>query len=441
MGIHELIAKYDVPGPRYTSYPPVPFWEKAPTEEEWFNHIESSMKKGGREVDLYCHIPFCRSLCYYCGCNRIITKDQSRSATYLDALVKEWNRYRERLGSFQIDGIHFGGGTPTYMLATEIESLLESIFKGMSISGKFIGSFEADPRVTSDEHLRAFFKFGFKRISMGIQDLNQSVQEIIGRHQPFEMVASVTERARKIGIGEINFDLIYGLPGQSEATIEETFSKVAKLMPDTIAYYSYAHVPNFASNQKLLEKYEIPTGPKKRALYEKGRELLLSLGYIELGMDHFTLAGSEMAKAFHEKRLARNFMGYTVLQAPVLLGLGASSISSSGLSFIQNEKVIDDYYRVVGNNKLPLMRGHVHSDRDLTVGKIIHDLMCKREATIESTMIPLMSDFVADGLLSLDGNRVIVKEEGRAFLRNICMSFDFRLHDSKKDKPQFSRTI
>ncbi len=440
----DLINKYDVPGPRYTSYPPVPFWESPPSAEEWFAHIEKSFQDSKkREADFYIHIPFCKKLCFYCGCNRKISADVNEGSEYTSYLLKEIDLYTKNVKEFKTNSIHFGGGTPTFLLPSDLKTIVNAIFDKIPKVEAFSGSFEADPRITTREQLETFYNLGFRRVSFGVQDMNLKVQQVIGRVQPSEMVRTQTDCARSVGFTSINFDLIFGLPEQDLECIKQTFGEVGKLMPDTIAFYSYAHVPHFAKNQKVLDKYEIPTGNKKRDLYEKGRELLNALGYIEIGMDHFVLPTSELYKAYKNEKMSRNFMGYTIQDAPVLLSLGTTSISNSGYSFIQNVKEIDEYYLVLNSQKLPISKGHIQNENDLLVGKIIHDIMCIGKSELGSLNSDKINEFVQDGLIKVNGNSIEVTEEGRPFLRNISMLFDYRLEkliESGRPLP-FSRTI
>ncbi len=434
--LNELIKKYDCAGPRYTSYPPVPMWENSPTESLWFEHVKNSFLERPK-VDLYLHIPFCQSICSYCGCNRILAPGENIVDNYLAALVKEWSFYQSKTGELTISSIHMGGGTPTYLSDKQLERLLGSII-GSSNSRNVLGSFEADPRVTTDSQLKILTKFGLDRISLGVQDFDDNVQEIIGRRQSYKMVSTLVDLAHKNGFREINFDLIFGLPGQTKQSIKETFAKVSKLLPDTIAFYSYAHVPNFASNQKILEKWTIPEGVEKRELYELGRDLLFDLGYIELGMDHFARESSSLFKAYKDKSLSRSFMGYTIRTAPVLIGMGASSISSSKYSYIQNEKSVSKYINKIECGQLPIIKGHVKTEEDIKVGKIIHDIMCIGETSKVLAQGYDLEGFFNDGLLEMTDDKLIISQLGRPFLRNISMAFDHRL-ESKKTT--FSRTI
>jgi oxygen-independent coproporphyrinogen-3 oxidase len=440
----ELIDKYDVAGPRYTSYPPVPFWEGPPSESEWISHTEKRFKEvDKREADFYFHIPFCKKLCFYCGCSRKISGDQNEGTVYTDYLLKEIEIYADKIKDFKTNSIHFGGGTPTFLKVRDISRIVETLFSKIPKVNNFAGSFEADPRITTKEQLETFNSFGLKRVSFGIQDMDEKVQKVIGRVQPVEIIRKQTELARKIGFNSINFDLIFGLPEQDIKSIERTFKEVGNLMPETIAFYSYAHVPHFAKNQKVLEKYIIPTGNEKRVLYERGRELLQKLGYIEIGMDHFVLPSSDLYKSYINRTMSRNFMGYTIQDAPVLLSLGVTSISNSGYSFSQNVKEIPEYYAILDQGKLPIKKGHVQTEMDLEIGKIVHGIMCLGTANFDDSFKDRLVEFEKDGLIKIQENSLEVLEKGRPFLRNISMAFDYRLDKLIKSgaKLPFSRTI
>jgi len=429
-----LIEKYDVQAPRYTSYPPVPYWEKAPTSELWFEHIRQTFAQKGRRVDLYIHIPFCRQICHYCGCNRIESSDQGLMRQYVEALKKEWDLYKNELGNFELASLHLGGGTPTWLSVDLLSSLLGHLFEG-----KISGSVEVDPRVTTKDHLQLLFEKGISRLSMGIQDFHPDVQKKIGRLQEVSVVEKLLNEARQIGFDEINFDLIFGLPSQTKETLAWTFKQVERLRPETIAFYSFAYVPHFAQNQKMIEITEIPQGSVKRELYEFGREQLFQNAYHEIGMDHFALAHSSLSRALKEKNLTRSFMGYTVRKAPILLALGTSSIASSRLSFIQNEKDINKYIQTVHSGNLPIIKGHVQTEKDLEVERIIQEIMCLGESDIGNVHPEALNDFIHDELIEIKGNILTVTELGRAFLRNIAHVFDhrFSLHSTKG----FSRTV
>ncbi len=442
----ELLLKYNRPGPRYTSYPPVPFWRGAPDEESWIGHLKSAYSEE-EGMDLYVHVPFCEKLCYYCGCNRIITKNHSNEEKFVDLILREWELYKTRLGFTPvINSLHFGGGTPTFLSADHLEKIIQALTEKRNPS--FIGSIEIDPRTTKNEHLDCFVKNGIKRVSLGIQDFDSEVQGAINRHQSFELVEEVVNGLRQRGVDSINFDVIYGLPKQSIETITRTFELVKKLRPDMIAYYSYAHLPERLKNQKLINEQDLPNAELKQQLYEKGKEILLGDDYSDVGMDHFALSSNFLYKAKVEKKLHRNFMGYVDKKSPILLGLGPSSISDSSMSFSQNEKVFSEYERKMNHGMLPVSHGHVHQNEDLCTQKIILDLMCSGESDLalypDLIHIDLikeeLAEFEQDGLLKMQEEKLVVLPAGIKFIRNIAMLFDFHLRQSTAMR-RFSQTI
>lgn len=442
----DLLAKYNRQGPRYTSYPPVPFWKNAPGESEWIGHLKSvySEKEG---MDLYVHVPFCEKLCYYCGCNRIVTKNHSVQDNFVNLLLAEWQTYCDRLGfTPTINSLHFGGGTPTFLTPENLEKLIVTLT--VNKKENFTGSIEIDPRNTSIEHLDCFKRNGIKRVSLGIQDFDPLVQKAINRAQSFELVETLVHELRIREFESINFDVIYGLPKQTSETITETFRLIRKLKPDLIAYYSYAHLPERLKNQRLINPADLPEASEKQAFYELGKELLAMDGYADVGMDHFALPHNFLFKAKDDNRLHRNFMGYVDKKSPILLGLGPSSISDSSLSFAQNEKGMNEYEIKIKSGSLAINLGHTHDEKDLNVQKIILSLMCRNESTLLDTQqIPYWNDVISelksmedDGMIKMDDYKVIVLPIGRKFIRNIAMVFDFYFRE-KMPAEKFSRTI
>lgn len=442
----QLIQKYNVAGPRYTSYPPVPFWRQTPTQDQWVQHIKSQYNPE-TGLDLYVHIPFCESLCYYCGCSRIVTKDHSVEDTLLESLLGEWKIYQEKLGCTpMVSSLHFGGGTPTFLSPKNLEKLIIGLTRHKSDS--FIGSIEVDPRTCTSEHIQVIAGQGIKRVSLGIQDFDPLVQKAIHRDQSIEMVAKLVNQMRERGIESINFDLIYGLPKQTMESIERTIEAVKELRPDLIAFYSYAHLPERIKNQRLIKTDELPSPETKRKLYEVGKKLLAQEGYWDVGMDHFALPSSYLWKAKEQKKLHRNFMGYVDMKSNILLGLGPTAISDSSVSFMQNAKELKNYQESISLGKLAIEKGHTHQPRDLMVQKMILDLMCNNEIEVSHLQeIPHWSEiqkdlknFASDGLLARDQNRITLSETGKAFMRNVAMSFDFYLREQNQTV-KFSQTI
>lgn len=454
--LSELLKKYNVPGPRYTSYPTVPYWETTPTAEQWISQIARSLDTSeaqGLGAALYVHIPFCQSLCTYCGCNTRITRNRAVSSPYIDVVLKELDLYVSRLGRAKpmtLTELHLGGGTPTFATPQELEKLVGGILKRFKLAKVSEFSAEADPRVTQPEHLDALASLGFTRLSLGIQDFDPKVQQIVNRVQTEEEVRKVTEYARKVGFTSINYDLIYGLPFQNLKSIEDTVNVVKRLRPDRIAFYAYAHVPWIKPGQRKFTEADLPSGDEKRALYELGRQMLESVGYREVGMDHFALESDSMWKATVDGSLHRNFMGYTARQVAPQIGLGVSAIGDSWSGFMQNEKLLETYQARVEKGEIPILRGHVLNEEDLVLRRHILNLMTrfstewkdKADFTPYLKEVPeKLRELERDGLLKLTEHSCKVLPEGRAFLRNICMAFDARLVRQSPQTQLFSKTI
>ncbi len=447
----KLIQKYNKPVPRYTSYPTVPLWENNLTTSRWENLVKKAFKLIGKKegVTLYIHLPFCESLCTYCGCNKRITKNHSVEDPYLEAIIREWSHYLGLFGEApKIAGIHLGGGTPTFFSAQNLELLLSKILKSAEILPNAEFSFEGHPNNTTFEHLQELALLGFDRVSFGIQDFDLKVQKAIHRIQPYEKVKEVTENARKLGYRSVNFDLIYGLPHQTLETLWETFDQVAALRPERIAFYSYAHLPSAFPAQKSFESF-LPNEKEKRALYEFGKEKLLAMGYEEVGMDHFALPSDPLCLAKKSGNLHRNFMGYTTSPSEMLIGLGASSISDIGLGFAQNEKNIEAYEQNLRENKLPIIRGHIQTEEDIITRRLILDLICKGNAELPKLIwekLPFenqksLLEMEYEGLIERNGLTFKVTEDGMAVVRNICAQFDMRMISSKSNTATFSKAI
>ncbi|MFB9054673.1 oxygen-independent coproporphyrinogen III oxidase [Formosa undariae] len=453
--MHNLIQKYNIPGPRYTSYPTVPYWDKdGITLENWITTIKKSFKESNTTegISLYIHLPFCESLCTFCACNKRITKQHGVEVPYVDMVLKEWRMYCDILEDKpNIKEIHLGGGTPTFFSSENLAKLIHGIFKTANKAKDFEFSYEGHPNYTSKEQLQVLFDLGFTRNSFGIQDYDPKVQKAIHRIQSFEAVKRVTEDSRAIGYDSVSHDLIFGLPFQTEDSIRETIKKTVELKPDRIAYYSYAHVPWIKGNgQRGFKDSDLPQDNEKRALYELGKQLFFDAGYVEIGMDHFALPTDSMYVSMKNKNLHRNFMGYTSGKTKLMIGLGVSSISDSWYSFAQNEKSIDDYYARLEANELPIFKGHLLDNEDLVVRQHILNIMCNLETSWKNPEMKLnalpeilshLKEMEADGILDIFEDHLIVKEEGRMFIRNICMAFDLKLHESKPETKLFSMTI
>ncbi|MBL8913388.1 MAG: oxygen-independent coproporphyrinogen III oxidase [Archangium sp.] len=444
MNALQLLAKYDIPGPRYTSYPTVPYWGAAPTGEQWFSHLERAIAKQ-RAGALYVHIPFCRSLCHYCGCNTVITRDVSVSDPYVESVLAEWKLYVQRLGRIRLAEIHLGGGTPTYLTAAQLQRLMSGILEHVDLEPGAELGFEADPRVASRDQLEVLAKLGFKRLSLGIQDFDPAVQFAVNRPQSVEEVRVVTEVARELGYDSINFDLIYGLPKQTPEGIERTVKEVRALAPDRLAFYGYAHVPWMKTFQRKFEDADVPAGAAKRSLYELGRGLLLEAGYREIGLDHFALPTDGLWRAFSEKRMHRNFMGYTEHETMPLFALGVSAIGDTWTAYAQNEKAVAPWAAAIARGELPIVKGHLLDDEDLLLRRHILEVMTRFETRWEPGTLmqvgPRLRELANDGLIELTASSVAVTDAGKPFVRNVCMAFDERLARKAPDKQLFSRTV
>jgi oxygen-independent coproporphyrinogen III oxidase len=450
-----LIQKYNIPGPRYTSYPTVPFWKNDNlNQNEWLQSIDLNYTTfGSNEISLYIHLLFCESLCTFCGCHKRITKNHAVEEPYIDTLIKEWQLYLKALPFTPIiKELHFGGGTPTFFRASELERLLVTLFGTTSVTPDIHElSFEAHPNNTSEDHLQTLYNFGFRRLSLGIQDYSPVVQKAINRIQSFETVESVHQLAQKIGYTSISHDLVFGLPKQHLGDIQNTVDNTLKLMPDRISLYSYAHVPWIKGNgQRGYDENDLPKNEEKRKLYEHSKQMLEEAGYLEVGMDHFALPHDSLSIAMKNKSLHRNFMGYTTQDTKIMIGLGMSSISDSWFGFAQNDKTVEEYTSIVNKGELPVFRGHLLSDEDLEIRKHILDLMCHFETEIKKDSIieqdfegiqEKLADMIKDDLVSIEGYNVKITEKGIPFVRNCCMAFDADLKRTQKRDKMFSQTI
>lgn len=448
-----LIRKYNIPGPRYTSYPTVPFWYNVPSETDWKAMLKTSFNQSNSSdgISLYIHLPFCSSLCTYCGCNTRITVNHGVEGPYIETLLKEWQLYLDSFGEKpRIKEIHLGGGTPTFFSPQNLKRLLDGITEKAILCDDAALGFEGHPKNTTKEHLQSLYEAGFRRLSLGIQDFDPRVQLIINRIQPFEMVEEVTQNARDIGYTSINFDLIFGLPLQTLESVDDTIQKVNQLRPDRIAFYSYAHVPWLKPGQRRFADDMLPSDAKKRALYELGKKRFEEIGYHEVGMDHFALKSDELHQAAQEKTLHRNFMGYTPKHTRLMVGLGASSISDSWTGFIQNAKKVEDYTQLVEQGEFPFFRGHILNEQDLILRKHILNLMCQfsTDWTLEDLNNPTiykglkkLAEMEQDGLVERHPKRLVITEKGLPFVRNACMCFDEYLWQKSPKTSIFSQTI
>lgn len=450
-----LIQKYNVAGPRYTSYPTVPYWDNLSfSNEKWIESLQKSFAESNHSegISIYIHLPFCESLCTFCGCHKRITKRHEVEIPYVDAVLKEWKLYLDILGARPlIKEVHLGGGTPTFFKPKELKRLLEGIFDTADIAENKAFSFEGHPNNTTREHLQTLFDLGFDRVSYGVQDYSPKVQKAIHRIQPFSNVEKATEWAREIGYKSISHDLVFGLPFQTLEDVLFTIDKTNQLRPDRIAFYSYAHVPWIKGNgQRGFDESNLPSGDEKRLLYETGKKHLLDAGYAEIGMDHFSLPSDSMYKSFENNNLHRNFMGYTASKTQVMIGLGMSAISDSWYGFAQNEKDLDAYYARVERNEIPVFRGHILNGEDLVVRKHILNLMCHFNTSWEESSMYFceienvtkrLSEMVSDDLIRIVDKKIEVTNAGKPFVRNVCMAFDLRLQRNIPNTKIFSMTV
>ncbi|WP_160242776.1 oxygen-independent coproporphyrinogen III oxidase [Acinetobacter indicus] len=450
-----LVQKYNVPGPRYTSYPTVPYWEEASfSREAWQQSLQRAFAESNASegISLYIHLPFCESLCTFCGCHKRVTKRHKVEQPYIQAVLKEWDLYCQLLPDRpMIKEIHLGGGTPTFFSVAHLQQLIQGILGKATVAPEHEFSFEGHPNNTTREHLQALYDLGFRRVSYGVQDYNEKVQKAIHRIQPYEHVQRVTEWARDIGYTSISHDLVFGLPFQNLDDVLNTIQQTTQLNPDRLAFYSYAHVPWIKGNgQRGFKDDDVPKDELKRTLYEEGKKKLLAHGYHEIGMDHFALKSDAMYQAFQQGSLHRNFMGYTASKTQLMIGLGLSSINDSWYSFAQNEKTLEDYYARLEQNEIPVFRGHVLTAEDLMIRRHILNLMCSfqtswAEPEMQFPELPevlkQLEEMQEDGLLTLFEDHLQVTEQGKPFVRNICMAFDLRLKRKVPSTRIFSMTI
>jgi len=451
----QLIQKYNIPGPRYTSYPTVPFWNKEGISiQDWTSSFQKSFIQSNEKegISLYIHLPFCESLCTFCACHKIITKKHEKEEDYIQTLLKEWALYVKLFPQKAIiKELHLGGGTPTFFSSKNLKLLIDGILELSCKHENHEFSFEGHPGNTTKEQLQTLFDLGFSRVSFGVQDYNEKVQKAIHRNQSFKEVEQVTLWAREIGYKSISHDLIFGLPFQTKENVIHTINKTKELQPDRISFYSYAHVPWIKGlGQRGYDEKDLPKDEIKRELYEIGKELFAQMGYCEIGMDHFSLKSDSLYKATQENTLHRNFMGYTANKTLLMVGLGMSSISDSWYGFAQNAKSIKEYTALVNDGILPIFKGHLLSEEDLCIRQHILNIMCRFKTTWnnEETYIKSLAESLAlleemqnDGLVDIKEDGLSIPSNARPFIRNICMAFDKHLIHAKPQTKLFSMTI
>ena len=451
----DLIAKYNVAGPRYTSYPAVPFWDRDQTFrfEAWKNSVQRAFSESeAAGMSIYIHLPYCESLCTFCGCHKHITKQHTVEEPYITAVLKEWELYLQLLEQKPVlKELHLGGGTPTFFSPKNLERLVQGILSKVDFHPELEMSYEGHPNHMTFEHLETLYQLGFCRVSFGVQDYSPKVQQTINRVQPFEMVKRMHEQARAIGYESISHDLVFGLPHQSERNILETIRLTKSLRPDRISLYSYAHVPWVKGvGQRGFNADDLPTPEQKSKLYQSAKQALLWHQYHEIGMDHFALKSDALYQAAQSKTLHRNFMGYTTNTTQLMIGLGMSAISDSWYGYAQNAKTVREYLDQINAGKIPVFRGHLASPEELVIKQHILNLMCNFETEWDAafeqrlqfaTVLERLEPILHDGLAVLDDKHLIVTSLGRAFIRNICMCFDPYLEQNSNLKNTFSKTI
>lgn len=451
----QLLHKYNIPGPRYTSYPTVPYWdENSFSTDGWKQTLLRSFKESNitEGISLYIHLPFCESLCTFCACHKHITKQHVVESQYIETVLKEWDLYLDLLGERPvIKELHLGGGTPTFFSPENLKYLLEGIFSKAEIHPQREFSIEGHPNNTTREHMQTLYDLGFRRISFGVQDYNEKVQKAINRVQPYENVEAVTSIARELGYESISHDLVFGLPFQDLNAMVNTIEKTRTLNPDRIAFYSYAHVPWIKGvGQRGFDENDLPSADKKRELYETGKDMFEEMGYEEIGMDHFALKSDSLYQSAVNNTMHRNFMGYSSSKTQVMIGLGMSAISDSWYSFAQNVKTVKEYQNIVESGEIPVFRGHILNEEDLKIRRHILNLMCNLETSFEEEEMrfPQLEDtrerleeMENDGLLYWENDKLKVTEAGRIFVRNICMTFDLRMLRNKPETRIFSMTV
>lgn len=452
----DLLKKYDVPGPRYTSYPPAPHFHEKFTYEEYLNEIvKTNYGENLPDLSLYFHIPYCDTLCYFCGCNMIVTRNHDRMNEYIKYLKNEIDLLRQFINpERRVAQLHWGGGTPTSLNPEEINSLISYINQSFEFKDDAECGCEIDPRGLTKEHLIALREGGFNRISMGVQDFNEKVQKYVNRIQPEEMTRQVVEWVRELGFKSINLDLMYGLPFQTLKSFEETLDKIIDISPDRIAVFNYAHIPWMKKHQALIHPEDLPSPQEKLNILKLTIEKLTSNGYVFIGMDHFAKPDDELAIALREKKLYRNFQGYSTNAGCDLYAFGITSISQLENVYAQNVKTEKEYFQALDNEKIPIFRGYRLNDDDQIRRTVIMKLMCDFELDfneVESkhkidfknyfkNSLDNLSEMVDDGLVEILDEKIKVTEMGRLLIRNIAMKFDGFI-ERKQDDMKYSRTI
>lgn len=447
----EQIDYYNRPGPRYTSYPTVPVWSTGFDEASYREALAAVAAQPDDTLSVYVHLPFCAERCAYCGCNATATKHDHVVDTYLDRVERELSIVAPLLGGRRrVVQLHWGGGTPNFLNAAQARRLMGLLNAAFAIDRESEIALEMDPRIGSDEQAALYRELGFNRVSLGVQDINPRVQTAIGRIQPFEQTAALFAACRARGFSSVNLDLVYGLPYQTAESFGRTLDAAIALGPDRLACFSYAHLPHARPNQKLVDAAGLPTPYEKFSLFQQAVQRFTEAGYDWIGMDHFALADDELSVAARKKQLHRNFMGYTTRPAPQLLGLGMSAIGDLGGCFVQTEAHLGRYEKALAEGRLPIVRGHRLTADDRRRRAAITHLMCNLELSLNTALdaddepmveaVARVAGRADEGLVELDGDRIVVTELGRYFLRNLCMELDAYLEHTA-GKPLFSKTI
>jgi oxygen-independent coproporphyrinogen-3 oxidase len=436
-----LALKYGSQGPRYTSYPTAPHFSRDFDRDQFYNWLETNQEQNTAPISLYVHLPFCRNICFYCGCNAIVTREKTAARNYLNRLKVEIEMQSQLVGSNRpVTQMHWGGGTPNYLDHAEITELMHLLGSHFRLLDKRYReySIEVDPRGLDNNTIALLRGLGFNRINLGIQDFDPLVQKAINRTQPYHEIQPLVASIRSHEFRSLGFDLIYGLPFQDKHSVDDTLRKVITLRPDRIACYNYAHLPERFRNQRAIDAQNLPPPEERLLLQYIISQRLQEAGYLHIGMDHYVLPGDELAIAQQEGRLQRNFQGYSLHLADDLLGLGVSAISQLGDFYVQNERNLDTYYTLIDQGRLPASRGCKVTDEDKLRRFIIMSLICELKLDIAECARRFDIDFgtkfdaqihalramEADGLLQLSADEIQITERGRPFLRNVCMLFD-----------------
>jgi oxygen-independent coproporphyrinogen-3 oxidase len=452
----DLIKKYDRPGPRYTSYPTAPHFHEGFTSDDYIKEVEDTNRQGDLPgLSLYYHIPFCDTLCYFCGCNMAVTRDRNRIARYLDHLISEIDLLKPYLNAERkVEQLHWGGGTPTHLSPQEISRLINYIRKAFPFADEPETGCEIDPRELTKEHLFALRDGGFNRLSMGVQDFTPEVQKAVNRIQSFELTERVVAWIRDLGFESLNLDLIYGLPYQSLSSFEHTVDSIIKMNPERIAVFNFAHVPWMKKHQELINPDTLPKPEEKLEILKMTIEKLTSAGYVFIGMDHFAKPDDELAVALSEKRLYRNFQGYSTHAGADVYAFGITSISQIGRIYAQNLKTEKEYAAALNRKELPVLKGYLLNDDDILRRYVIMKLMCDFSldfASVDKKFsirfedyfswgLKKLNEMIEDNLVTIENRRLNITEMGRLLIRNVAMCFDGYL-ERNQDTARYSRTV